>query len=54
MIKVMNIVTRKPGISREEFYKYWKNVHGPLVAKAYPRLKEVHPEPLYRCAGAGV
>lgn len=40
MIKVMNIVTRKPGISREEFYKYWKDVHGPLVAKAIPGLRK--------------
>ncbi len=38
MIKVMVVVKRKPGISREEFYKYWKNVHGPLVAKHIPGL----------------
>lgn len=40
MIKVMNIVKRKPGISREDFYKYWKNVHGPLVAKHIPYLRK--------------
>ncbi len=40
MIKVMNIVKRKPGISREEFYKYWKDVHGPLVAKHIPGLRK--------------
>ena len=40
MIKVMNLVTRKQGISREEFYKYWKDVHGPLVAKNVPDLRK--------------
>ena len=40
MIKVIVMVKRKPGISREEFYKYWKNVHGPLVANHIPGLKK--------------
>jgi len=40
LIKVINVVKRKPGISREEFYKYWKNVHGPLVAKHIPGMRK--------------
>jgi uncharacterized protein (TIGR02118 family) len=40
MIKVIVVVKRKPGISREEFYKYWENVHGPLVAKHIPGLRK--------------
>ena len=40
MIKVIVVVKRKKGISREEFYKYWKDVHGPLVAKHIPYLKK--------------
>ncbi|MGD0780799.1 MAG: EthD domain-containing protein [Dehalococcoidales bacterium] len=40
MIKVIVVVKRKPGISREEFYKYWKEVHGPLVAKHIPGLRK--------------
>ena len=36
MIKVIVLVKRKEGISREEFYKYWKEVHGPFVAKHIP------------------
>jgi len=40
MIKVMMMVKRKPGISKEEFYDYWKNVHGPLVAKSIPSLRK--------------
>ena len=40
MIKVIVLVKRKEGISREEFYKYWKEVHGPFVAKHIPYLKK--------------
>jgi uncharacterized protein (TIGR02118 family) len=40
MIKVMVMVKRKPGISREEFYKYWKEVHGPLMARHIPGLRK--------------
>jgi uncharacterized protein (TIGR02118 family) len=38
MIKVVMVVKRKPGVSREEFYKYWKDVHGPLVARHIPGM----------------
>ena len=40
MIKVIVLVKRKDGISREEFYEYWKEVHGPYVAKHIPYLKK--------------
>jgi uncharacterized protein (TIGR02118 family) len=40
MIKVIVLVKRKEGVSREEFYKYWKEVHGPLAAKHIPYLKK--------------
>ena len=40
MIKVVMVVKRKPGISREEFYKYWKDVHGPLVARHIPGMRK--------------
>jgi len=32
MIKVIGLIKRKPGISREEFLRHWKDDHGPLVA----------------------
>lgn len=32
MIKVIGLIKRKPGISREEFLRHWKEDHGPLVA----------------------
>jgi uncharacterized protein (TIGR02118 family) len=31
MIKVMVLVRRKSGLSAEEFYKYWRDVHGSLI-----------------------
>ncbi len=31
MVKVMVCLKRKPGMSEEEFHRYWKDVHGPLV-----------------------
>ena len=40
MIKVIMVVKRKQGVSREEFYKYWKDVHGPLVAQHIPHMKK--------------
>jgi uncharacterized protein (TIGR02118 family) len=33
MIRIVYPLRRKPSMSREEFQKYWHDVHGPLVAK---------------------
>ena len=33
MIKVIATLHRKPGMSDEEFLRYWKDVHVPLVAR---------------------
>jgi uncharacterized protein (TIGR02118 family) len=33
MIKVIGLLRRKPGISREEFLRHWKDDHGPLAMK---------------------
>ncbi|MBL8381000.1 MAG: SDR family oxidoreductase [Burkholderiales bacterium] len=32
MLKRMALLTRKPGMSREEFHHHWNTIHGPLVA----------------------
>ena len=32
MIKLICFVRRKPGMSADEFHRYWREVHGPLVA----------------------
>jgi uncharacterized protein (TIGR02118 family) len=31
MVKLIICATRKPGMSHEEFSKYWRETHGPLV-----------------------
>jgi uncharacterized protein (TIGR02118 family) len=40
MIKLITVVRRKEGISRPEFYKYWSETHGPLVARHIPLMKK--------------
>lgn len=38
MIKSISLLTRKPGLTHEEFVRHWVEVHAPL-AHAVPRLK---------------
>ena len=48
MIKSLSFLKRKPGLSREEFLRHWKEKHGPLAAKVVPGLKkyvQCHPVP---------
>jgi uncharacterized protein (TIGR02118 family) len=33
MIKLVFVLRRKPSLSREEFQRYWRDTHGPLVAE---------------------
>jgi uncharacterized protein (TIGR02118 family) len=33
MVKLVEFVTRKPGMEVEAFQEYWRTVHGPLAAK---------------------
>jgi len=39
MIKLIAIVHRKPGLSDQQFYSYWKDTHGPLVARILPGVR---------------
>jgi uncharacterized protein (TIGR02118 family) len=32
MVKLICFVKRKPGMEVEEFHRYWREVHGPLIA----------------------
>lgn len=33
MIKVVYCITKKPGLTDEQFFHYWKNIHGPIGAR---------------------
>jgi uncharacterized protein (TIGR02118 family) len=33
MIKLVYCITKKPGLSDEQFFHYWKDVHGPIGAR---------------------
>lgn len=33
MIRLVRALRRKPGMSRAEFFQYWRDMHGPAVAK---------------------
>jgi uncharacterized protein (TIGR02118 family) len=38
MIKVVGLLTRKPGLTHEQFVKHWLEIHGPL-AYAVPGVR---------------
>ena len=38
MIKIVGLLTRKEGITREEFVRHWFDIHGPL-AHAVPGIR---------------
>jgi uncharacterized protein (TIGR02118 family) len=33
MVKLVYCITRKPGMTPEEFQRYWRDVHGPIGAR---------------------
>ena len=33
MVKLIYVFTRKPGMSVEEFQRYWREEHGPIAAR---------------------
>jgi uncharacterized protein (TIGR02118 family) len=40
MIKLVYCITKKPGMTDEQFSRYWKDVHGPIGARI-PRLRRL-------------
>lgn len=40
MFKLVYCVTKKAGLTDEEFFRYWKNVHGPIGAQI-PGLRKL-------------
>ena len=39
MIKTIHLAHRKPGITREQYNKHWREVHAPLAARYIPGVK---------------
>jgi len=33
MLKLVYCITKKPNLTDEEFFRYWKDVHGPIGAR---------------------
>jgi uncharacterized protein (TIGR02118 family) len=40
LIKSIAVAYRKPGMSREEFNQYWKDIHAPLAARIIPGVRK--------------
>ncbi len=40
MVKLVYCISRKPGLTREEFNRYWADVHGPIGARI-PGLRKL-------------
>ena len=40
MIKLVYCISKKAGLTDEEFFRYWKNVHGPIGAQI-PGLRKL-------------
>jgi uncharacterized protein (TIGR02118 family) len=40
MVKMITLLKRKPGISREEFSKYWLHPHGDLILETIPGVRK--------------
>ena len=51
MIKLICFVKRKPGMDREEFHRYWREVHGPKVRSSRMGSHVVRYEQHHRSAG---
>jgi hypothetical protein len=40
MLKLIALIPRKPGLSREEFIKYYETKHVPLILRYFPQIEK--------------
>jgi len=53
MVKLVYCITKKASLSDEEFFDYWKNVHGPIGSRI-PRLRKLVQSHRLAFPGAGL
>lgn len=50
MVRLTCLLRRKPGMSPDDFHRYWREVHGPLIATtrsgSHVLRYEQHPRPM--------
>lgn len=51
MIKVIVRLPKKPGISNEDFEKYWREKHGPLCVRILPGLRKYNQNHIVKGSG---
>ncbi len=51
MIKLISLIYKKPGLTDEEFHRYWQEAHGPLAAKVIPGLRKYTQNHLVKLPG---
>ena len=54
MIKSIAVAYRKPGMSIEEFNRYWKDVHAPLASRVIPGMRKYVQNHMLRVPGREV
>jgi uncharacterized protein (TIGR02118 family) len=40
MFKVIALLSKKPGLSRDDFIEYYETKHVPLIRKLFPKIQE--------------
>jgi uncharacterized protein (TIGR02118 family) len=40
MLKLVYCISKRVGLTDDEFFRYWKNIHGPIGARI-PRLRKL-------------
>jgi uncharacterized protein (TIGR02118 family) len=53
VIKIVTLLKRKAGMTREEFSRYWEEEHGPLVLRVIPEVKRYVQSHAVRLPGGG-
>ena len=53
MIKAITILKRKEGLSLEEFSRYWRDNHGPMIKRIWPKIVRYVQNHAARLPGGG-